>query len=103
MSIEDRITEILGQHEFLPGNFIVDPQPPRCACGEWQDSGPGANRVRANYLEHVARVLVTELGLTEELSRSAFPEEAGKRRRYVTPWEPRARAVGAELTIQEES
>lgn len=84
MSIKDRITEILGRHEFSPGNFIVDPQPPRCACGEWQDSGPGANRVRANYLEHVARVLVTELELKK--TEGYAPNLKRKLTRYVTPW-----------------
>lgn len=52
---------MLGAHEFMPADFILDPH---CACGEWFDSGPGMSRVRHNYREHVARVLVTELGLT---------------------------------------
>jgi len=72
VSIEDRIAEILRTHfwiEHLEG----------CACGEghyrW-DYG------ESHYIAHVARVLVTELGLQPDPASEHIAAT-----RYVTPWE----------------
>lgn len=71
MSIEDRITEILID-QWVPSEARYG-----------NDEPVGFDSPR-KWAAHVARVIVTELGITEQ---EGTDFTFGGQRRYVTPWE----------------
>lgn len=83
MSIEGRIAAVLAKHDcydYAGGLW--------CRCDEsfYGDGDAHANQYWAN---HVAKVVVAELGLTEERAMHAVcPQEPVASSRYVTAWEP---------------
>lgn len=73
----DLIESVLDRHRFLSN-------PPQCLCAEWWDSGPGPERVRHNYNEHVAAEIDAALGTLEPWTAT---EDGGPTRSaWVSGW-----------------
>jgi hypothetical protein len=51
----EAIQDVLEKHRF---HYSVTTARHECTCGQWCDSGPGSQRVRHNYEEHLADVVV---------------------------------------------